>query len=155
MFYGGKRKNTWFSCKSQILFVYLQLFTVYWRWNPMRWVESWGWTLHEGKASHDALSIGWWNLGNFILQVKDTAEFDVTGMLKMYPVVCLRAYAFTAHLRVYQHTLRGYHSVRQLARSPRTASADGQKVDTHVFRCVVKWNGIKRSELGCHRHNIV
>ena len=29
------------------------------------WVLA-GRALHNGKASHDALSIGWWNLGNFI-----------------------------------------------------------------------------------------
>ena len=34
--------------------------------------------------------------------------------------------------------MRGYHSVRQLARFPRTSSAGEQKVDTHVFCCVVK-----------------
>ena len=45
-------------------------------------------------------------------------------------------------------TLRGYHSVRRLARSPRTSSADGQKVDTHVFFCVDNESRIKRQNLG-------
>ena len=37
------------------------------------------------------------------LQVKDNAEFDVTGMLRKYPVVCVKVnHTFNAHLRVYQ-----------------------------------------------------
>ena len=96
------------------LFVYLHLFSARWRWSPLGWVERWNWTLHNWKASYDALSIGWWNLGNFILLAKDIAEFDVTGMLKVCPVVCMRAnHAFIAHLREYQQCVRGYHSVRQ------------------------------------------
>ena len=67
--------------------------------------------------------------------------------------MCLKAnHAFTAHLRVYQQFVRGYHFVRQLARSPRTSSADEQKVDTHVFCCVIN-NGKNRNKpkFGFHR----
>ena len=39
---------------------------------------------------------------------KDIAEYDATGMLKAYPVVCVMAsYAFNAHLRVYQQKFVG------------------------------------------------
>lgn len=35
------------------------------------------------------------------MSAKDNGEYDVTGMLKCIPVVCLKAnHAFTAHLRV-------------------------------------------------------
>ena len=37
------------------------------------------------------------------MHAKDIAELDATGMLNVYPVVCVRAnHAFNAHLRVYQ-----------------------------------------------------
>ena len=45
--------------------------------------------------------------------------------------------------RMYQQTTRGYHSVRQLAGSPRASSAGGHEVDTHVFRYMV--NGVKNN----------
>ena len=76
-----------------------------------------GQALHNGKASHDALSIGWLKLPQSIASQRQCGV-DVTGMLNTYPVVCVRAnYAFNAHLRVYQQYDRGYHSVRQLARA--------------------------------------
>ena len=47
------------------------------------------WSLHSGKASHDALSIGWLKLPHQHA-CQDNAEFDVTGMLNVYPVVTQR-----------------------------------------------------------------
>ena len=41
-------------------------------------------TLHNGKASHDALSIGYLKLPQK-MSAKDIEEFDATGMLNMYP----------------------------------------------------------------------
>jgi hypothetical protein len=84
------------------------------------------------------------------LQVKGIAEFDVTGMLKMYPVVCLRAnHAFIAHLRVHQQ----YFAWVSLCSSTckgcgKPQPAGGQKVDTHVFCCVVDLTIIYRLNLG-------
>ena len=73
------------------------------------------------------------------LQVKDNAEYDATGMLKMYPVVCLRAnHAFTAHLRVYQQYVAWVSLCSSTCKGcGRPQSADEQKVDTRVFCCVV------------------
>ena len=54
--------------------------------------------LHYGKASHDALSIGCLKPRKFQMSANDIAEFDATGMLSVYSVVCVKAIqAFNAH----------------------------------------------------------
>ena len=71
--------------------------------------------------------------------VKDNAESDATGMLKMYPVVCLKAiHAFIAHLRVFQQLFVGITLLVNTQGCGRPQIADGQKVDTHVFCCGYK-----------------
>ena len=108
-------------------------------------------TLHDGKASHDALSTG-----NLKLPQKDVCQrqcrVDVTGMLKTYPVVCVRAnHAFNAHLRVYQQYVRGYHSVRQLARA--VVGLNQRAGNRWIPTLFVMWfKDIEiQPELGCHR----
>ena len=59
-------------------------------------------------------------------------------MLKCIPVVCVRAnHAFIAHLRVYQQTDVGITLLVSTQGCGRPQMTDGQKVDTHVFYCVV------------------
>ena len=71
--------------------------------------------------------------------VKDNAESDATGMLKTYPVVCVRAnQAFNAHLRgVSAIFCVGITLLVNTQGCGRPQIADGHKVDTHAFCCVV------------------
>jgi hypothetical protein len=65
------------------------------------------------KASHDVLSIGFLKLPQKKAYQRQR-KVDATGMLKVCPVVCLRAnHAFKAHIGYISNTLRGYRSVRQ------------------------------------------
>jgi hypothetical protein len=103
---------------------------------PIEAVELCDWTLHNGKASHDALSIGCLKLPQK-MSAKDIAEFDATGMLNMYPRCVLEGYhAFTAHLRVHQQSFVGITLFVSTQGCGRPQTADEQKVDAHVFRCV-------------------
>ena len=63
---------------------------------------------------------------------------DATGMLNMYPRCVLEGYyAFIAHLRVHQQSVVGITLFVSTQGCGRPQTADEQKVDTHVFRCVV------------------
>lgn len=70
--------------------------------------------------------------------VKDNAEFDVTGMLNMYPQRVREGnHAFTAHLL----GISAIFAWMSLCSSTNVGCgkpqiADEQKVDTLVFRCV-------------------
>ena len=59
-------------------------------------------------------------------------------MLNLYPVVCMRAnHAFIAHLWVYQQRCVGITLFVSKQGCGRPQEADEQRVDTHVFRCVI------------------
>ena len=96
-----------------------------------------GWTLHKGKASHDALSIGFLKLPQK-MSAKDNAELDATGMLNMYPRCVLEGEPCL------HSTLSGVSAIRCVGITlfvstqgcGRPQTADEQKVDAHVFRCV-------------------
>ena len=73
------------------------------------------------------------------MHAKDIAEFDATGMLNVYPAVCVKAnHAFYAHIAGASANSRVgitlFVSMQGL-RGPQIA--DGQQVDTHVFCGVV------------------
>ena len=86
------------------------------------------------------------------MQVNGNAEFDVTGMLNLYPVVCVKAnHAFNAHLAGYQlYICVGITLFVNLQGCGRPQIADEQMVDAHVFCCVVNKDE-EKTELGCHR----
>ena len=89
------------------------------------------------KASHDALSIGWWNLGNFNAYQRH-CRVDATGMLKTYVPLCAWGLIMPS-----SHTY-GCFSNRSWVSLCSSASKDSEglisrwaDVDTHVFCCVV------------------
>lgn len=68
--------------------------------------------------------------------------------------MCVRAnHAFNAHLSgaKQQFASVGIILFVNLQGCGRPQIADEQKVDTHVFRCVVKGIRIEMPELGCHK----
>ncbi len=67
-------------------------------------------------------------------------SYDVTGMLYMYPVVCVKAnHAFNAHITGYQlYFCVGITLFVSKQGCGRPQMTDEQKVDTHVFCYVVR-----------------
>ena len=70
----------------------------------------------------------------------------------MYPVVCVEVnQTFIAHLRVFQlYVCVGITLLVNTQGCGRPQIADEQKVDTHVFCCVVYKRKLK-PELGCRK----
>ena len=86
------------------------------------------------------------------MSAKDIAEFDATGMLNMYPRCVLEGYhAFTAHLRMHQQSFVGITLFVSTQGCGRPQEADEQKVDTHVFCCVVNPKNNIKPELGYNK----
>ena len=116
-------KNS-FSCFFSEKNVYFTTFLYFCN----RYCLQWNYSLSESalreelqRAEHYMMEkrhtmlcrLAFWNY-HFLTLVNDNAEYDVTGMLRMYPVVCVKAVKPSTHTyRVYQYYSRGYHSVRQ------------------------------------------
>ena len=87
------------------------------------------------------------------MHAKDNAEFDATGMLNMYPRCVLEGKPCL------QSTLTGASAIRCVGITlfvstqgcGRPQMTDEQKVDTHVFCCVVSKTLRIKPELGCQK----
>ena len=99
------------------------------------------WTLHNGKASHDALSIGYLELPHSNVGQRQLRSLMSRVCWICIPNVCEKAiHAFTAHLL----GISAIFAWMSLCSSTNVGCgkpqiADEQKVDTHVFRCVGSW----------------
>lgn len=84
------------------------------------------------------------------MSANDIAEFDATGMLIVYPAVCVKVnHAFHAHkVGLSAYNCVGITLFVSTQGCGRPQITDGQQVDTHVFCCVVKQKQIKNPEFG-------
>ena len=91
--------------------------------------------LHDGKASHDALSIGYLKLPQEDYRSMTLRSWCHGYAEYVYPVVCLKAnHAFIAHLRVYQQYVTWVSPCSSTCKGcGRPQIADEQMVDTHAF----------------------
>lgn len=71
------------------------------------------------------------------MHAKDNAEFDATGMLKMCPVVCLKAQPSQHTYGCISNTCVGITLFVSMQGCGKPQTTDGQNEDTHVFHCVV------------------